>query len=122
MRSGNFAFAAIAGATALMMASPAFAHAKLVKSDPAANATVTAPKAISLTFNEELVPAFSKAELSMDGMKMTVPVKIAVSKDGKTLVATPQGKVTPGAYHVKWTAAAADDGHRTQGEVAFKVR
>ena len=122
MRSGNFALAAIAGTTVLMMASPAFAHAKLVKSDPAANATVAAPKAISLTFSEDLAPAFSKAELVMDGMKMTVPIKAAVSKDGKTLVVTPQSKVMPGAYHVKWTAASSDDGHRMTGEVAFKVR
>ena len=124
MRSGKFAIGAIAGAATLFGASPAFAHARLVKSDPAANASVAAPKAISLTFDDELVPAFSKAELVMDmkGMPMKVPVKVVFSKDGKTMTATPQAGITPGNYHVEWTAAAAEDGHKMTGEVPFKVR
>lgn len=120
MRIGKFALGATLGAAALVITSPALAHAHLIKSDPAANATVAAPKTISLTFNETLVPSFSKAEIIMDGMKMTVPVKTTVSNDGKTLVATPQGKMMAGGYHVKWTAASAD-GHRMTGEVGFKV-
>ena len=84
MKTHLFGLAALAGATALIASSPAWAHAHLVSSNPAANAAVAAaPKVITLTFNEKLVPAFSKFELTMPehgGMK--VPVNTTVSKDG----------------------------------------
>jgi methionine-rich copper-binding protein CopC len=109
------------GAVAILGAGQASAHAALVKSNPAANATVAAPKAISLTFNEALTPAFSGFDMSMsDGMKMKVKTK--VSKDKKTITGTPTGKLMPGAYKVNWHAAASDDGHRTSGTTAFIVK
>ena len=109
-------------ALVLAPAGPAFAHAKVVSSSPAANATVAAPQQISVTFSEKIVPAFSKIELSMPSMNMGLPVKTTVSADGKTLIATPQAKLTSGAYVVKWSAAAADDGHHTAGAIPFKVK
>lgn len=112
---------AFAAGAALLMAGSAAAHAHLVKSNPAANATVAAPKTISLTFNEKLTPAFSGFDLATgDGMKM--PVKTAVSKDRLTIVGTPTGKLTAGAYKLTWHAASADDGHRLDGTVAFTVK
>jgi methionine-rich copper-binding protein CopC len=114
----------IAGAlatAALLSATQAAAHASLVKSNPAANATVAAPKTISLTFNEDLTPAFSGFDLAMtDGMKAAV--KTTFSKDHKTIVGTPQGKLMAGTYKITWHAAAADDGHRTDGTLTFTVR
>lgn len=122
MKTRLFGLAALAGASALVASSPAWAHAHLVSSNPAANASVAAaPKVITLTFNEKLVPAFSKFELTMPehgGMK--VQVKTSVSEDGKTITGTPQGALTKGAYKIVWTAASAD-GHKMNGEVAFKV-
>ena len=107
---------------AMFVATQAFAHAHLVSSNPAANATVSAaPKTITLTFNEKLAPAFSKFEITMPehgGMK--VPVKTTVSKDGKSITGTPQAALGKGAYKVLWTAASAD-GHKMTGEVTFKV-
>ena len=122
MKTRLFGLAALAGATALVVSSPAWAHAHLVSSNPAANAAVAvAPKVITLTFNEKLVPAFSEFELTMPehgGMK--VPVKTTVSKDGKSITGTPQSALTNGAYKIVWSAASAD-GHKMTGEVAFKV-
>ena len=122
MKTRLFGLAALAGATALVASSPAWAHAHLVSSNPAANAAVAAaPKVITLTFNEKLVPAFSKFELTMPehgGMK--VPVKTTVSKDGKSITGTPESALTKGAYKIVWSAASAD-GHKMNGEVAFKV-
>lgn len=122
MKTRLFGLAALAGATALVVSSPAWAHAHLVSSNPAANAAVAvAPKVITLTFNEKLVPAFSKFELTMPehgGMK--VPVKTTVSKDGKSITGTPESALTKGAYKIVWSAASAD-GHKMNGEVAFKV-
>jgi methionine-rich copper-binding protein CopC len=97
------------------------AHAALVKSDPAANTTVAAPKNITLTFDEELTPAFSGFDVAMgDGMKMTL--KTTVSKDHKTITGVPSGPLMAGAYKISWHAAASDDGHRTTGTLAFTVK
>jgi copper resistance protein C len=109
------------GAVALLAAGQASAHASLVKSDPAANAAVAAPKSITLTFDEELTPAFSGFDVSMsDGMKMKF--KTTVSKDKKTITGVPTGPLMAGAYKVNWHAAAADDGHKTTGALAFTVK
>jgi len=108
---------------ALLVAGEASAHASLVKSDPAANATVAAPKTITLTFNEALAPAFSGFELTMPAMKgVAVKVKAVVAKDHKSIVGTPQAPLSPGAYSIAWHAAAADDGHKTNGKVDFTVK
>jgi copper resistance protein C len=113
---------AIGGAVALLAAGPAFAHAELVRSNPAANATVRAsPRTITLTFNERLVPAFSKFELTMPahgGMKL--PVTTTVSRDGKRIVGTVGSRLMKGSYRVSWTAAGSD-GHKMTGGYSFKV-
>ncbi|MBL8552867.1 MAG: copper homeostasis periplasmic binding protein CopC [Phenylobacterium sp.] len=122
MRHSQFAAAALAATAALFIAGTASAHAHLVKSTPAANATVAAPKAISLTFSEKLTPAFSKFELTMPGMNdMAVAVKTSVSKDGLTITGAPAAALMPGAYKIKWHAASTD-GHKMDGDVAFTVK
>lgn len=114
--------ALLAAATAaLFTASPAFAHAKLVKSTPVANASVSAPKQITLTFNEKIVPTFSKFEIAMVGHEMKVPVETRVSADGKTMTGTPTGRFMKGKYTISWVAAGSD-GHRMKGEIPFTVR
>ena len=119
MRIGSyFAF----GAAALLAGtSPAFAHADVVRSTPAANATIDAPRQVRLTFNEKIVPAFAKLEIAMAGHDMKIPVKTQVSSDGKTLTGIPQGRFMKGSYTINWVAAGAD-GHRMSGTIPFKVR
>lgn len=121
MKNRLFRLAALAGASTLIVTSPAWAHAHLVSSNPAANATVAAPKSITLTFSDKVVPAFSKFDLTMPehgGMK--VAVKTVVSTDGKSITGTPEAALIQGAYKIVWTAASAD-GHKMNGEVTFKV-
>lgn len=122
MKNRLFGLAALAGASALLATSPAWAHAHLVSSNPAANATVAAaPKAITLTFSEKVVPAFSKFDITMpEHGDMKVAVKTVVSTDGKSITGTPEAALTKGAYKIVWSAASAD-GHKMNGEVAFKV-
>lgn len=109
------------GAVALLGASQASAHAKLVSSDPTANATVTAPKSITLTFDEELTPAFSGFDVMMGG-SMKMPVKSTVSADHKMITGVLPGPMMAGAYKISWHAAAADDGHKTTGVLTFTVK
>lgn len=114
--------AAFAGLAALALATQASAHAHLTASDPAANATVTAPHEITLHFSEKLNPRFSGLALTMPDMKdMAVPVKAAVSKDGLGLVATPAAPLSAGVYKLSWHAVTADT-HRTEGVFTFTVR
>jgi methionine-rich copper-binding protein CopC len=116
--------ASVAGIVTLtaVLAAPALAHTDLVKSSPAADSTVAAPKTIVLTFSEKVAPAFSGFEVVMDGMNMKMAVKTDTSSDGKTVTLTPQGSLMAGSYKLNWHAAAAEDGHRTDGVLSFKVK
>lgn len=122
MRHRHVITASIAASATLLLAGAASAHAHLVKSTPAANATVAAPKTISLTFNEKLTPAFSKFELVMPTMSnMAVAVKTSVSKDGLAITGAPQAPLMPGVYKINWHAASSD-GHKMDGVVDFTVK
>ena len=100
----------------LLTATPAFAHAKLVGSDPAANANIKSPAMIKLTFSESLEPAFSTASLS-DSAGKTLPVPKSVG--GATITLLPIG-LKPGAYRVNWQAVGHDT-HKLSGSFGFKV-
>jgi methionine-rich copper-binding protein CopC len=119
--NGFRAFMALGAAVALAVAGPAFAHTELVRANPAANATVTTSlRTITLTFNERVVPTFSKFELTMPAHRMNIPVTTAVSRDGKRIVGTVRSRLMKGSYRVSWTAAGSD-GHRMTGSYSFRV-
>jgi len=114
---------------ALAFAAGAHAHTKLVSSSPSANATVTKPGRVVLTFNERVIANFTGATLtmtSMPGMANHQPMAItgftsAMSADGKTLTLTMRRALTAGTYRLKWHAAGADT-HRMQGALSFTVK
>ena len=103
----------------------ATAHPKLLSANPAANATVPAPPRIALRFSEKLVPAFSKAELTMAAMPgmraMKMAAATAVAADGKTLVVTPKSRLARGRYTIDWRVVSSDT-HKVAGRYAFAVR
>ena len=106
----------------LLPSSAAFAHAELVASNPAADATVAAPRTIRLTFSEKIAPASSGFQLSMgDGMAVSTAAA-TVSDDGKTLIARPTSPFMAGKWTLSWHALSADDGHETQGSLNFTVK
>ena len=113
---------------ALAFAGSLHAHARLVATTPAANATVAKPTKIMLTFGEKLVPAFSGAELvmtTMPGMAMHEPMKMSVtsamSADGKTLTLLMKRALTSGTYKVSWHSVGADT-HPMTGDFSFTVK
>lgn len=120
-------------ATALLLAlgasDPALAHAKLVSSTPAANATADKPGKVVLVFSEKLMAKFAGAELvmtSMPGMADHQPMKItgfttAMSADGKTMTLLMKRALSSGSYEVKWFAGGAD-AHRMEGRFPFTVK
>src|SRR5712691_10259745 len=105
-----------------VVATAALAHPKLVKSDPAAGAVVSAaPKELRLSFNEELVPKFSGAEVKdQKGQKVEVGTTAADPADKKQLVIPLSKPLAEGIYKVNWHAVAADT-HRVQGDYSFTV-
>jgi methionine-rich copper-binding protein CopC len=100
----------------LLGAAPAFAHARLTDSTPAANAGVKSPGQIRLHFSEPLEPAFSGATLK-DAAGKTIPASAAVGAAGITLIAP---MLRPGAYTVEWHSVGHDT-HRVSGHFTFKV-
>lgn len=110
---------AAAAALTLAVAGQASAHARLVSSNPAANATVAAPATIALRFNEKLEKAFSGLDLTSGGAK--TPLKVNLAADRVTLTAVPAKPLAPGVYKVEWHAVSAD-GHRMTGDYDFTVK
>lgn len=106
-----------------LVATAAAAHPKLVKSDPAADAVVAAsPKELRLSFNEELVPKFSSADVKdQKGQKIEVGAVTADPADKKQLVLPLTKPLAAGIYKVEWRAVAADT-HRVQGSFSFTVK
>ena len=71
-------------AAALMMATPALAHPKLMSATPAPDSVVAAPARLQLVFSEALVDKFSGVDLvmtEMPGMKMWWQMKMKLTID-----------------------------------------
>ncbi|KGB52637.1 Copper resistance protein CopC precursor [Sphingopyxis sp. LC81] len=124
----SFLPAATAALALLLTPVAAGAHAKLVASTPAANATASKVTSVNLRFNEKLIASTVKAELVMTGMPgmanhapMKIPATSSMGKDGKSLTLTAKRALVPGTYKVTWSAAGADT-HRMGSEFSFTVK
>lgn len=108
---------------ASVFASPfASAHASLKSSDPLAGSTVaTAPKQISLTFNEKIEQAFSTVSVNDSTGKAMTTAKAQVDAANPVVLRLDTPALAAGAYTVKW-AVAGHDGHRRTGEFSFTVK
>jgi methionine-rich copper-binding protein CopC len=110
----------MAAVATLALAGAAEAHAHLVASTPAANASGAAPSQIDLKFSEAPLAKFSGIEVS-DATGGAVAVKSLKAADAKEMTFAPTAPLKPGVYSVKWHAVTADT-HRTQGAFTFTVR
>ena len=114
-----FAFAVVVCAL-FIGARPAFAHANLLSSDPAAGAQLdSAPDAVTLTFSEQPELRLTDVEvLATDG----IPVTDAVTAYGpRHTVKVGVKKLANGTYTVVWRCVSKVDGHATAGSFAFGV-
>lgn len=105
------------------LSSAAFAHPKLIRTMPEANAVVTAALSeIRLIFNEKLEPSFSNAELkNQAGQKVDTGKAASDPKDTKQLVIPLPSPLPSGTYNVDWHAVAADS-HPVKGSYFFTVK
>ena len=112
----------LAGGALIGVPANAWAHARLRKSDPAANARITvAPTVIRLWFTE--APELSLTTVTLTGADgATVAVSTPERDvDGELAVRVAiTGAMQPGHYTVKWRTAAMD-GHPSSGTFAFDV-
>lgn len=104
-----------------LMANVAQAHAKLVRADPAPNATVIAPTQIRLLFSEAIAKQYSSFKLA-HFRGSAVGLQAVDSRDPQSMAAAPAGPLKRGVYTVTWTAVSSDDGHKTAGHYTFTVR
>ncbi|WP_051937128.1 CopC domain-containing protein YobA [Erwinia sp. 9145] len=101
----------------------ASAHAHLKNQYPAANANVTAsPQALTLTFSEDIEPAFSGVEV-IDGNQQAVPLAEVerAPKQHNQLIVPLEKPLVSGHYQVTWHVLSVD-GHKTKGNYAFSVK
>lgn len=111
-------FARIACALLLVGASAfAFAHAKLLKSDPVEGSTVkAAPTRFVLTFGE---PAKLTALTLQKGAEPAQKIG-SLPTEAAAEVSVPAPKLEPGKYVLAWRAVG-NDGHVVPGKLTFTV-
>jgi copper transport protein len=103
------------------MALPAFAHANLVRSDPAANANLDQPPAqVELWFSEKPELKLSDVQV-FDAQRNRVDAGPLAAAADDPLAATVRLKpnLPQGVYTVSWKTTSAVDGHVTGGAFAF---
>lgn len=100
----------------LLPAQPAWAHAKLVKTDPASGATVAAPlTAVTFTFNEMVKQQFSTVVVTgADGVSYSDGTPKSVDKT----LTQPVKPLPAGAVRVVWRTVSGD-GHPLEGQFTF---
>ncbi len=97
------------------------AHAKLVRSDPAANAVLTAqPTRVALWFSERPEPKFTVVQLiDSSGAAIVLGQPVLDAKAMEISLDVPPN-LPSGKYTIVWRTAAAD-GHVSNGKFAFTL-
>ncbi|WP_084656507.1 copper resistance CopC family protein [Pandoraea norimbergensis] len=120
LRRATRALALVAAIGLAGLSQGAWAHAHPVSSEPAAQATVDAPKSARVTFDSALEGALSKLTVVDAKGKPVTEAKAELDAARKTLtLALPA--LAAGDYQANWVAVA-NDGHRTQGSFKFTVK
>ena len=102
--------------------SPLWAHAKLVRSDPAARATLDhAPATLRLWFSERLEPAYSTAELHDDKDVVISAANAFVSASDGKLLMLELPPLHDGTFTVHYRVLSVD-GHVVKSQFRFSVR
>jgi len=111
---------AMAAAFVVAAAAPADAHALLLRSEPAGNATLkTSPPVVRLHYSEPVEVQFGAVRLVDANNKLVAsgPLRLA---DGSREVDLPVRPVEDGTYSLLWQVVSAD-GHPTHGFFTFYV-
>jgi methionine-rich copper-binding protein CopC len=102
----------------ILLAGPVGAHAFLDHAEPRVGSTVpTAPREVSLSFTQQLEPAFSSVQVfDSSGARVDQGrAQVAGSVMRVSVKALP-----PGTYRVRWKVLSVDT-HTTEGSFTFRV-
>ncbi len=110
----------ILGAGAVLALSlPAVVHTRLVRAEPAFDATVSeAPKQIRLWWSDPTESALTSATLLKEDRSPVGVVKMADTDDSLSTAGPIPVALTPGKYFVMWKTASRD-GHVVRGTYSF---
>jgi methionine-rich copper-binding protein CopC len=125
-RATTAAAVVLAAVLCAALAAPASArsafHLHLLRSDPAADATLaTAPAALRLTFSEAPELAVTSVRLRGQGDRAVALGRLVRARgDRATVVATPLAPLAHGRYTVTWRTMS-HDGHPMHGTFHFTI-
>ncbi|WP_353226660.1 copper homeostasis periplasmic binding protein CopC [Novosphingobium sp.] len=124
----SHAIRALLAVFALGVGATAEAHPKLLRANPAANATVAGPTRVMLAFSERLIAPMSGGDIiatALASRGTTAAIKVAGVTSavigGKSLMLTLKRPLAPGSYRLNWHVVSVDT-HRVQGTFSFKVK
>jgi copper transport protein len=105
----------------LMVVPSAFAHARLIGTQPADGAELRqAPASVSVVFDDTITPGSRVAAIRNGGGSALGGKAVASGDANRTLVIPLRGKLARGDYSVRWSIVS-DDGHPLSGVLAFSV-
>lgn len=108
--------AALAALTQIVLA-----HAKLVRSSPQANATLTqAPEKVELWFNEELQAQFNSVTVTDETGKRVDKNNLTLA-EGNKKVQVDLNSLVSGKYTIAWKVLSTDQ-HTLKGQLTFVLR
>jgi copper transport protein len=111
----------LAGVAALAAPGTARAHAYLIRTKPAASATIDAPPAqLALTYDEAVEPRFMVVSVTDAGGRQETAGRPRRSHADPDTIVTPLRRVPEGWYLVFWRAISVD-GHPVRGAFTFAV-
>lgn len=103
-------------------AAPVYAHALLVRSNPAANADLpAAPAQVELYFSEAVESGLSTISVLDSNGKAVDLGDARVDPTDPTRMTVSLGSLQDGVYTVSWKAISATDGHLTSGSFPFAI-
>ncbi len=106
---------------AMFASTPAFAHAHLTGSTPAAETKLAeTPAEVVLDFSEALKPKFSVIEIDDAKGARVDKGDLHIAPDNAKRLAISVGPLAPGLYKVVWHVTATDT-HKTEGSFSFTV-
>jgi copper resistance protein C len=109
-------------AASVLWAGEASAHAFPEQDTPSAGAVLTqAPATVSIRFDSELEPIFSKLIVKNAQDQQVSQGNGSVDPTNARILATRLTNAAKGSYHVYWSVVSRD-GHRTEGDYTFTVR
>ena len=113
---------AVAALGLLLLATPAWPHASLVRSSPARRATLTtAPDRVQLWFNEAIEPKFSSVSVWDSAGQQVDLADVGVEPDDPKRLTVGLKPLTRGAYRVRFRVLSVD-GHVVESEFPFTLR